>query len=267
MLWASQPKVFRLDMRVLVPLILIPHGGARMKFFFGLLALVAWQSTCFAVNVAFLQGDAFFPTSFNERELIKFIQSKSPAVSYSVRSAGDGFGGAGCGSAGHWILQFPQLTQHYRQGLHKAYQEFKQDHLVRGEVFVLVYPAEFDLDKFRLCLQYNENWVAEGEKYDANVDHLPLMVLPDPRWTSFSWRDAPRVPPLPVTLVETPQKRHGPVRLTGEFKFVMLPSKDYDDYCSLKEGSRIIVIDRDAITEYIAKSNHWTPGKRETATP
>lgn len=68
-----------------------------------------------------------------------------------------------------------------------------------------------------------------------------------------------------MTLVESPRKMYGPVEVTGDFKLVVLPDNKLEDYCSRKEGVRIIVIDKEAITEYVAKEGKWVEGKREEA--
>lgn len=64
------------------------------------MALCGWPSCCLATNISFLHGDAFFPTSFDEKQLQKFVQAKSPTAYYSVAKNTGLIGEAGRGEGG-----------------------------------------------------------------------------------------------------------------------------------------------------------------------
>jgi hypothetical protein len=233
-----------------------------------------------ANNNLFLPGDAFFPTRLTEEDLGKLKADKDgPIFEYS--SLG-GYQAAFCGYAGYERARFAKVDQEFIDNLKRAYRHvrknYEQKKLLETDangkktveetngVGVLFYPPDFEFPKYKLGLQYNENWVDEVERFGHRQDQTRLCCLVDTGDAVMqSWRDStvvaaleaelPDVKLKPVPATTEPVIVHGPVKA---FVVDSRPLVRYFDPRRKGHGDvSVLSVDSSGITEMTYKDGKW----------
>ncbi len=188
------------------------------------LALVPWTFTCFVGAAAlgnnnfFLPGDAFFPTELTEEDAAKLAADATNPPVFNYSAMGGGYAAAGCGFAGYYRASIPGLDEAFIANLKQAYARVREMEprelretsrdgaktlVETNPVRVLFYPHDFDFPRFKLGLQYNENWVEEVMKFGHPRQAMRLCCLVNHADAVMeSWRDATEVAALPISLPE-----------------------------------------------------------------
>jgi hypothetical protein len=233
-----------------------------------------------ANNNAFLPGDAFFPTRLTEEGLGQLKADKNgPIFDYS--SLG-GYEAAFCGHAGYWRARFTRIDQAFINNLKRAYRHVRQTHeaktlretVANGKkslvetngIGVLFYPTEFEFPKYKLGLQYNENWVDEVERF-GHLNHLMrLCCLVDTSEAVMeSWRDSTVVAALKaelpdVELKPVPEMRE-PVIVRARVKAFVVDSrplvKYFDPPKDGYEDVSVLNVDSSGISEITYVDGKW----------
>jgi hypothetical protein len=243
------------------------------------------QSSAKANNNFFLPGDAFFPTQLTAEDL-RGLQAGDAADKVFRYSSFGGYSGAFCGYAGYGNAKFATVDRAFIANLVTAYgqvREYEQKELIeiveKGKtrqeetngMRVLFYPRDFDIQKFRLGLQYNEKWVEEAIKFGHRREHLRLCELIDDKNAVIeSWRDATLVGSFETVLPKAnllqgePLKE--PVLFKGAVKAIVLSHHSLKQYFNATEETsyrEIRVVDSSGVQRYNWTDNAWQLEKDE----
>ena len=239
-----------------------------------------------ANNNLFLPGDAFFPTELSQATLGRLQEQENGPYVFEYSTLGT-FGMAFCGNAGYPRVAFADVDSQFVDNLSKAYseirkrtprvlRELRRDKVTYEEVNpikVLFYPAEFDLQRYKLGLRYNEHWVRDV----VGVGHRPENVrlccmVKEPDAVMLSWRDSTFVGAFDVVPPSDPQKsatqdpfgqqtvpKSVPVSIRGKVKAVVLMRESLDDYFSPRRSDylplRVVDSTRNELMTY--KKGKW----------
>ena len=244
-------------------------------------------SSVSAHNTYFLPGDAFFFSRLDADDLQQLQTTSSPIFQY-----GNPFNGAaGCGYIGYEKIELHEMDKATKDSLVKSYRtfekeieagleklsarassgkgQFKSDTILKPEINVFVYSAEYDWKRFGIGIQYNENWLDESISFGTKHEHTRLNAFSS-RSIVNNWRDSKLVEPLSVECPKLPAE-HGkdfpmswsktPTRMAAsKCRLIVIPNRDFDSYSLLpKDGARIIEIFDGKMTLMAQKDGEWTP--------
>jgi hypothetical protein len=211
--------------------------------------LLSAASAADANNNLFLPGDAFFPTELTEDSL-KTLEREGEKCTFRYSNFG-AYDGAFCGYAGYSRAQIPAADAAFIANLRKAYTEIRKlENRQFVEVVIdgrkqlretngaraLIYPESFEFPRFKIGLQYNENWVEEAVKFGHDTEHLRLCeFVSSKEAVGQSWRDSKKVGSFELTL---PKVELHPLALVEEpviikdiVKAIVVPARsNFDGY-------------------------------------
>lgn len=194
-----------------------------------------------AVNVLYLPGDAYFPTSLTQEKVEQLRKQRPDERAFDYSSMG-GYRFAFCGYAGYGKAVFQGLDGEFFDKLMAVYDDLRnrtprdlreikeEDGSVRlielNSVGVLFYPASCPRSAV-LGLRYNENWVEELENLGHARERQRLCCLiNDPKAVMLSWRDAKAFPSFQIDQTSLPAQGHPeeqtPLRIRGAIRAVVL---------------------------------------------
>jgi hypothetical protein len=235
-------------------------------------------STSFAANNLFLPGDAFFPTELTDESLKAMQGEKAAKVTFRYSNFG-AYDTAFCGFAGYSVAQIPAVDATFISNLRVAYNEirkFENKQLV--EVVIdgrkqlretngaraLIYPESFDFPRFKIALQYNENWVEEATKFGHDSEHLRLCEFVNSKdAVAQSWRDAKKVGSFDITLPKVELKPlaliEEPVIIKDRVKAIVVPARPLEEYFRPTEShvSAIFVVTSKDVVRWEYLDNEW----------
>ena len=211
-----------------------------------------------ANNNFFLPGDAFFYTVLTEDALAEIKKSNSPIFRYQRPEHLRSFF---CGYAGFEQLQVKDMSPDIKKNLAVVYRTIREGHplqielvpevkVVEGDletievktgkilrreingISMFFYNADFDADRYRLALKYNETWVEEVVAFGHRQEHVRFdFFLPQEEAVMSCWRDAKQVKPLNVIAPPIKVRRSSnplpPIMLNGKVRIFVLPSNDF----------------------------------------
>lgn len=231
--------------------------------------LFLYSLPCFAHNTTYLPGDAFFFFRVNKKALQQMEKEKSPIVFYGSHSNG----ARGCGSLGFSSLELTDLPIQYTKGLKLAFRLMRDEILMAAPVDhktinVFIYNKNYDWLKYKLGMQYNENWIVEIGKWGYPTDHaIYEEFIPFKTAASTIWRNSSLVEPLLTNKPEIPNLKESnyyggrskllPLKMKGDYQFIVLPDRNFEDYFKMKEGLKLLAIDKFSISEYVSQNNSW----------
>ena len=227
-----------------------------------LLFVAVWQqpTTGSANNNYFLPGDSFFHTVLTEAVLADMEKSKSPVFRYDRPDHLNSFL---CGYAGFEQLQVKEMSPAIKKHLQTLYQHLRKQHplqielapetkLVRdasgefdkevktGKMLrrelngfsMFFYNADFDANRYRLGLKYNESWVEEVVAFGHPQEHVQFeFFVRDEKAILSDWRDCRLVKPLDVISPPIKIRRSSnplpPMTLKSKVRIFVLPEADF----------------------------------------
>ena len=223
-----------------------------------LLFVAAWQqpNASSANNNFFLPGDSFFHTVLTEAVLADMEKSKSPVFQYNRPDHLDFFF---CGYAGFEQLQVKEMSPATKKNLQTLYQQLREEYPLRIELVqetkfvpgdlgdkevktgkilrrelngfsMFFYNADFDANRYRLALKYNENWLEEVVAFGHSREHAQFeFFVREEKAILSDWRDCRLVKPLDVTSPPPPIKKRRssnplpPITLKSKVRIFILP--------------------------------------------
>ena len=202
---------------------------------------------CDANNNLFLPGDAFFPTEMTKEDVDVFSTSSQDSRSITYVAI-DRRGGAFCGWAGFQNAIVKSADDQFAANLKTAYDRLRTIHPRRllekrtkdgfemvetNPMRVLFYPKSFDFREYDLGVTYNENWMDEIERFGHEREHMIYSSLVNhAEAVAHSWRDGPRVPPLPAVApkFKLGEKVVVPIEVNCELQAIVLANGSLDDF-------------------------------------
>jgi hypothetical protein len=227
------------------------------------LFVTIWQqpATGSANNNFFLPGDSFFHAILTEAVLADIEKSKSPVFQYNRPDHLNSFF---CGYAGFEQLQVKDMSPAIKKNLTMLYRHLREAYplqielvqetkLVRdasggfdnevktGKILrremngfsMLFYNADFDADRYRLALKYNENWVKEVVAFGHRQEHVQFEFFVREEEAILSdWRDCQLVKPLNVISPPIQIRRSSnplpPMTLKSKVRIFILPEGKFN---------------------------------------
>ncbi|HEY3392818.1 MAG TPA: hypothetical protein VGK58_08930 [Lacipirellulaceae bacterium] len=228
-------------------------------------------------NNFFLPGDAFFPTTLTAEQVAGLKADRANPTVFEYSSLG-GYEDAFCGFAGYPRANFPQLDDAFVANLKRVYarlREYEPRQLTEIErdgekklvetnpMRVLFYRRDFEFPKYRLGLQYNENWTAETMKFGHPPRQFRLCCLVnDADAVMECWRDANVVPGLEATLSDFELKPGWettiePVIIRGPTKAIVVETRPLAEYFRRHEMATLWIVDSSGIVEMWYEDGKW----------
>lgn len=270
----------------------------RLSQVLTLLVVVLFVGRCFANNSFFLPGDACFHTSLTKVQIESLKKAKTGERTFGYAIMVNHGGGYFCGFAGYMNATIPAVDDKFMTNLEDCYKKIRQhyprelveqaidaetDVVETNGINLVFYPADFDLEKHVIGLQYNENWIDEVVKFGHEREHCLLnSQVDDAEAVAEAWRDSPKVPELKVTLpakkaiVEDEEsserdetlRETRPVTVRGKVKAVVLGNATPTDlYRGDPEGGdrsfTVYVVDSEGITEHRVSSGRIRAGRTD----
>ncbi|MEC9002354.1 MAG: hypothetical protein VX644_03210 [Planctomycetota bacterium] len=226
------------------------------------LFLTIWQQPTIgnANNNYFLPGDSFFHTVLTEAVLAEIEKSKSPVFHYDRPDHLDFYL---CGYAGFEQLQVKEMSPAVKKHLRALYQHLRGAHPLQielvpetkwvrqkgeGDVEVktgkilrrelngfsmFFYNADFDANRYRLGLKYNENWLEEVVAFGHSREHAQFeFFVREEKAILTDWRDCRSVKPLEVISPPIKKRRSSnplpPITLKSKMRLFILPEGKFD---------------------------------------
>ena len=225
-----------------------------------LLFVAVWQqpTTGHANNNYFLPGDSFFHTVLTEAVLADLEKSKSPVFRYNRPDHLDFYL---CGYAGFEQLQVKEMSPSIKKHLQTLYRQLREEYPLRIELVqetkfvpgdlgdeevktgkilrrelngfsMFFYNADFDANRYRLGLKYNENWVEEVVAFGHSREHAQFEFFVREEEAILSdWRDSRLVKPLDVISPPVKVRRSSnplpPITLKTKVRIFVLPTNDF----------------------------------------
>jgi hypothetical protein len=229
-----------------------------------------------ANNNLFLPGDAYFPMQLTADDCRQLQEGNAGDKVFYYASMG-GYEGAFCGYAGFHEAKLTSVDRKFINNLVTAYGVTREnEHKELREVIengkprlietngmrVLFYPQEFDFQKNKLGLRYNENWATVAEKFGHERRHLRLCELIDSsEAVGVSWRDAPHVGTFravwPKPLKLNGKGDEAPITFEGPVKAIVLSQNTLKEYFENKRITMIHVVDSTGIQRWYGESGEW----------
>ncbi len=226
-----------------------------------LVVAVVWQTPTIARanNNYFLPGDSFFHTLLTEAVLADIEKSKSPVFKYNRPDHLDSYL---CGYAGFEQLQVKEMSPAIKKNLQSLYRHLRGEYPLRielvpetkwvrteedGDVEVktgkilrrelngfsmFFYNADFDANRYRLGLKYNENWLEEVVAFGHSREHAQFeFFVREEKAILSDWRDCRLVKPLDVTSPPIKVRRSSnplpPITLKSKVRIFILPERKF----------------------------------------
>ena len=227
-----------------------------------LVVAAVWQTptTANANNNFFLPGDSFFHTVLTEAVLASLDKSKSPVFRYDRP---DHLGSFLCGYAGFGQLQVKEMSPAIKKNLKTLYRHLREQYplqielvqetkLVRdasggfdnevrtGKILrreingfsMFFYNADFDANRYRLGLKYNENWVEEVVAFGHSHEHAQFeFFVREEKAILSDWRDCRLVKPLDVISPPIKKRRSShplpPITLKSKVRIFVLAEANF----------------------------------------
>ena len=258
-----------------------------MRFFLSLLLLILLLGgiRLHAHNSSFLPGDAFFHAVLTDELLDQIMHEQNPVFSYSRP---DFLPRSFCGNAGFSRLEFQDMPVTLKKHLRRVYDEFREkiplqleitDEVVfkKGELgdvemktgrqrkreingfSVFVVNPDFDLQKRRFGLKYNEDWADEVAAFGHDRSHAQLeSFIRSPQGIADDWRDSRLVPALIAECpAATKNNMQIAVRVNRQCKILVVPHSDFQRLFDADDGGFIYEIAETGITRYTTRRNRW----------
>ena len=228
-----------------------------------------------------MPGDAFFPTKLTAEKLAHLKSDTEYPLIFEYSSLG-GYEGAFCGWAGYERAKILGVDKPFIDNLTRAYgwvrENCEEKELIEIEkngtktlretngVRVLFYPKEFKFPKFRLGLQYNENWTTEVMKFGHPPRSFRLCCLVNEADAVMeSWRDATSVAALKAELPDVELKpvpeTTEPVTIRGPVKAFVMDSRPLAKYFNPPEDGdeflAVLAVDSSGIVEISHEDGEW----------
>ena len=238
----------------------------RSRHIMTILLLVAatWQqpATARANNNYFLPGDSFFHTVLTEAVLTEIEKSKSPVFRYDRPDHLDSYF---CGYAGFEQLQVKEMSPAIKKHLRALYQHLRGAHPLQIELVpetkwvrqkgegegdievktgkilrrelngfsMFFYNADFDANRYRLGLKYNENWLEEVVAFGHSREHAQFeFFVREEKAILTDWRDCRSVKPLEVISPPIKARRSSnplpPITLKSKVRIFVLPDGKFN---------------------------------------
>ena len=226
------------------------------------LFVAIWQqpTTGSANNNYFLPGDSFFHTVLTEAVLVEMEKSKSPVFRYNRPDHLNSFF---CGSAGFEQLQVKEMSPAIKKNLQSLYRHLRGTYPLRVELVpetkhvrdasggfdnlvktgkilrrelngfsMFFYNADFDANRYRLGLKYNENWLEEVVAFGHSREHAQFEFFVREEEAILSdWRDCRPVKPLDVISPPIKKRRSTnplpSITLKSKVRIFVLPEADF----------------------------------------
>ena len=234
-----------------------PH---RYYVLTALMAALLWlpPSTGKANNNFFLPGDSFFHTILTEALLADMEKSKNPVFRYNRPKHLDSYL---CGYAGFEQLQVTEMSPAIKKNLQALYRYLREEYPLRIELVpetkfvpgklgdaevktgkilrrelngfnMFFYNADFDANRYRLGLKYNENWVEEVVAFGHPRQHVQFeFFVREEKAILSDWRDCRLVKPLNVISPPIKVRRSSnplpPITLKSKVRIFILPTSDF----------------------------------------
>jgi len=227
------------------------------------LFVTIWQQPTIgnANNNYFLPGDSFFHTVLTEVVLVEMEKSKSPVFKYNRPDHLNSFF---CGYAGFEQLQVKEMSPAIKKNLTMLYRHLREAYPLQIELIqetklvrdasggfdnevktgkmlrremngfsMLFYNADFDADRYRLGLKYNENWVEQVVAFGHRQEHVQFEFFVREEEAILSdWRDCRLVKPLDVISPPITKRRSSnplpPITLKSKVRIFVLPEADFN---------------------------------------
>ncbi len=227
------------------------------------LFVTIWQQPTIgnANNNYFLPGDSFFHTVLTEVVLIEMEKSKSPVFKYNRPDHLNSFF---CGYAGFEQLQVKDMSPAIKKNLTVLYRHLREAYPLQIELIqetklvrdasggfdnevktgkmlrremngfsMFFYNADFDADRYRLGLKYNENWVEQVVAFGHRQEHVQFEFFVREEEAILSdWRDCRLVKPLDVISPPITKRRSSnplpPITLKSKVRIFVLPEADFN---------------------------------------
>ena len=270
------------------------HTPLLSRTGFSSVVVLAWlhlvSGSADATNVYFMPGDAFFHTRLTE-EVVSGLEAGSVTLTYRKPSPF-----TFCGYAGFPRLQIEQMDPEMTQAFKKLYaglrlQYPKQIQIMKTGVVdtvdvvtevngfhLLVYGRDFDVQRFRLALKYNENWHSPPV---AAVGTQGWLIMPargyDPFLKSYEavvedWRNAGNVAGLPVKVpkdllwARSGPEIETPVRARAQdLRFLVFPADSLREHFKRKNNEEFWEVTPSGIKAYSWKRGELIAGDWEAA--
>ena len=230
-----------------------PH---RCYLLAALMAALLWlpSSTGKANNNFFLPGDSFFHTILTEALLADMEKSKNPVFRYNRPKHLDSYL---CGYAGFEQLQVTGMSPAIKKNLQTLYRHLREEYPLRIELVpetkfvpgdlgddevktgkilrrelngfnMFFYNADFDANRYRLGLKYNENWLEEVVAFGHSREHAQFeFFVREEKAILSDWRDCRLVKPLGVISPPIKVRRSSnplpPITLKSKVRIFVLP--------------------------------------------
>lgn len=227
------------------------------------LFVTIWQQPTIgnANNNYFLPGDSFFHTVLTEVVLVEMEKSKSPVFKYNRPDHLNSFF---CGYAGFEQLQVKDMSPAIKKNLTVLYRHLREAYPLQIELIqetklvrdasggfdnevktgkmlrremngfsMFFYNADFDADRYRLGLKYNENWVEQVVAFGHRQEHVQFEFFVREEEAILSdWRDCRLVKPLDVISPPITKRRSSnplpPITLKSKVRIFVLPEADFN---------------------------------------
>jgi hypothetical protein len=227
------------------------------------LFVTIWQQPTIgnANNNYFLPGDSFFHAVLTEAVLVEMEKSKSPVFKYNRPDHLNSFF---CGYAGFEQLQVKDMSPAIKKNLTMLYRHLREAYPLQIELIqetklvrdasggfdnevktgkmlrremngfsMLFYNADFDADRYRLGLKYNENWVEQVVAFGHRQEHVQFEFFVREEEAILSdWRDCRLVKPLDVISPPITKRRSSnplpPITLKSKVRIFVLPEADFN---------------------------------------
>jgi hypothetical protein len=231
-------------------------------------------------NNLFLPGHAFFPTTLTAEQAAGLNADPTNPSIFEYSSLG-GYEEAFCGYAGYARAKIPSLDEPFVANLKRAYARLReyeprqltetardgQKKLVEtNPMRVLFYRHDFEFPKFRLGLQYNENWAEETMKFGHPPRQFVLCCLIDDADAIMeSWRDSTEVPGLEATLpdveLQPVPETTEPVVIRGPLKAIVVETVPLSEYfrphAHPEKVLTMLIVDSSGIVEKWYEDGKW----------
>jgi hypothetical protein len=260
-------------------------------------ALLAWLhlsgGDAHATNVYFMPGDAFFHTRLTEDAVSSLAGEAGTATLAYERPSPFSF----CGYAGFPSMQIQDMDPGTVRSFKELYADLRRQYpkqiqimttttdtgidVVTQEIngfHLLVYSSDFDVQRFRLALKYNEDWHSPPI---AAVGTRGWLIMPARSYDPFvktheavveDWRNAGNVPGLPVEVpkdllwARSGPQIEAPVRARAqELRFLVFPADSLGWHFKRKNNEEFWEVTPSGIKAYSWKRGELIAGDWEGA--
>lgn len=253
-----------------------------------------------ATNVKFMPGDAFFPSRLTKDVVEKL---KNSANEFLLRHEPPTSGGALCGYSGYSSIQITDVPKSWPDQMKEVYTALRYSfprniteiYDEAGEIdyvdeangfWILVYNKNFDFNRYRVGLRYNERWFdpPAREKTVFNVLDYFRPYVPSATGVAEDCRNAVRVEGLQVKYPDLGERQaeaageliETPVTVSAkDVRILLIPEQNLELYFGMRKlefddrRCNFVVFDNDGVWQfYLNSKGSWesVPWKREFET-